>query len=144
MEGKGFREVLKTTHGKFSVGFAVVAVVFLIAGLAAGIETKTCVLLFALGLALAVMFYFQGNRTTVDVPFSPDKTVRRYLFVDSVNRKWSAPMSKEQGENPYDFADVQSYALVEDGRVLMSGSTGRPTGTSRALPTWMQSATSFR
>lgn len=61
----------------------------------------------------------------INKEFNPDKIVKGYLEVDSLNKKWSIPNNFGRKAQIYNFEDILSFVLLEDGETITSGGLGR-------------------
>ena len=56
--------------------------------------------------------------------FIPDKEVIGYLAVDSLRYKWAITKSSCRYKKAYNYKDILSYELLEDGETITSGGLG--------------------
>lgn len=61
----------------------------------------------------------------INKEFIPDKIVNEYLEIDSLQHKWSIPNNLNGKAKIYNYEDILSFELLEDGETITSGGLGR-------------------
>lgn len=61
----------------------------------------------------------------INKEFIPDKIINGYLEIDSLQHKWSIPNNFNGKAKIYNYEDILSFELLEDGETITSGGLGR-------------------
>lgn len=61
--------------------------------------------------------------------FTPTKKVGNYLWIDETHKQWAIPTGiitpKINNSTIYDYSDITSFELIEDGESITKGGLGR-------------------
>lgn len=59
--------------------------------------------------------------------FNPTKKIGDYLYIDEIKKEWTIPKGvfSKKVQQIYDYSDILSYELIEDGNSISKGGIGR-------------------
>ena len=70
----------------------------------------------------------QGDIQKIET-FTPTKKVGNYLWIDETHKQWAIPTGiitpKINNSTIYDYSDITSFELIEDGESITKGGLGR-------------------